>query len=81
VEKAAAKVEKLGGKVCMGKTSVSQMGYFIFCKQTTMRDPRKLGGFRLGCGSMSKRFGPCRLKGPGEVPRRYFPFRLWKSRK
>jgi len=34
VEKAAAKVEKLGGKVCMGKTSVSQMGYFIFRNDT-----------------------------------------------
>src|SRR5215831_6769173 len=27
VNKAAAKVEKLGGKVCMGKTAVPQMGY------------------------------------------------------
>ena len=34
MEKAAAKVEKLGGKVSMGKTSVSQMGYFIFRNDT-----------------------------------------------
>jgi len=34
VEKAAAKVEKLGGKVCMGKTAVPQMGYFVLCNDT-----------------------------------------------
>src|SRR5438309_4524641 len=28
VEKSAAKVEKLGGKICMSKTAVPQMGYF-----------------------------------------------------
>jgi len=31
VDKAAAKVEKLGGKICMGKTAVPQMGYFVLC--------------------------------------------------
>ena len=34
VEKAAAKVEKLGGKICMGKTAVPQMGYFVVCNDT-----------------------------------------------
>ena len=34
VEKAAKKVEKLGGKICMGKTAVPQMGYFVVCQDT-----------------------------------------------
>ena len=34
VDKAAAKVEKLGGKICMSKTAVPQMGYFILCQDT-----------------------------------------------
>jgi predicted enzyme related to lactoylglutathione lyase len=34
VDKAAAKVEKLGGKVCMSKTAVPQMGYFAICLDT-----------------------------------------------
>ena len=34
VDKAAAKVEKLGGKICMGKTPVPQMGYFAVCQDT-----------------------------------------------
>jgi predicted enzyme related to lactoylglutathione lyase len=34
VEEAAAKVEKLGGRVCMQKTAVPQMGYFIVCNDT-----------------------------------------------
>ena len=34
VEKAAEKVEKLGGKVCRGKTAVAQMGYFVLCNDT-----------------------------------------------
>ena len=25
-------VEKLGGKICMPKTAVSQMGYFVICQ-------------------------------------------------
>ncbi len=29
-----AKVEKLGGKVCMSKTAVPQMGYFAICQDT-----------------------------------------------
>ncbi len=29
-----AKVEKLGGKVCMPKTAVPQMGYFAICEDT-----------------------------------------------
>jgi len=34
VNEAAAKVEKLGGKVCMPKTAVPQMGYFVVCQDT-----------------------------------------------
>jgi uncharacterized protein len=34
VDKAAAKVEKLGGKICMPKTAVPQMGYFVLCNDT-----------------------------------------------
>jgi predicted enzyme related to lactoylglutathione lyase len=32
VDKAAAKVEKIGGKICMTKTAVPQMGYFVICQ-------------------------------------------------
>jgi hypothetical protein len=31
VEKHMAKVEKLGGKVCMGKTAIPNMGFFAIC--------------------------------------------------
>jgi uncharacterized protein len=34
VGRAAAKVEKLGGKICMPKTAVPQMGYFVVCNDT-----------------------------------------------
>ena len=34
VTKAAAKVVKLGGKICMEKTAVPQMGYFVVCMDT-----------------------------------------------
>lgn len=34
VSKAAAKVEKLGGKICKPKTAVPQMGYFVVCADT-----------------------------------------------
>jgi uncharacterized protein len=34
VEEAAAKVEKLGGKICMSKTPVAGMGYFVVCADT-----------------------------------------------
>ena len=34
VEKAAANVEKLGGSICMGKTAVPNMGYFVICNDT-----------------------------------------------
>ncbi len=34
VTRAAAKVEKLGGKICMTKTAVPQMGYFVVCQDT-----------------------------------------------
>jgi predicted enzyme related to lactoylglutathione lyase len=34
VDKAAAKVQKLGGEICLEKTPVQQMGYFIICKDT-----------------------------------------------
>src|SRR5437764_10502506 len=32
VDKAATKVQTLGGKICMGKTAVPQMGYFVVCQ-------------------------------------------------
>ena len=32
VDEFVAKVEKLGGKVCMPKTAVPQMGYFAICQ-------------------------------------------------
>src|SRR4029450_6915487 len=34
VEKSAAKVEKLGGKICLSKTAVPGRGYFIICEDT-----------------------------------------------
>ena len=34
VDQAAAKVEKLGGKICMEKTAVPHMGYFVICSDT-----------------------------------------------
>ena len=34
VNEAAAKVQKLGGKICMPKTPVPHMGYFIVCQDT-----------------------------------------------
>jgi len=34
VDEAAVKVEKLGGKICMPKTAVPEMGYFIICNDT-----------------------------------------------
>jgi predicted enzyme related to lactoylglutathione lyase len=34
VDDAAAKVEKLGGRICMTKTVVPQMGYFVICNDT-----------------------------------------------
>jgi predicted enzyme related to lactoylglutathione lyase len=34
VAKAAAKVEKLGGKICVPKTEVPKMGYFVVCQDT-----------------------------------------------
>ena len=30
----AAKIKKLGGKICMSKTAVPQMGYFAVCQDT-----------------------------------------------
>ena len=32
VDESAAKVEKLGGKICLPKTAVPQMGYFVICQ-------------------------------------------------
>ena len=32
VDKAAAKVQTLGGTICMTKTAVPQMGYFVICQ-------------------------------------------------
>jgi hypothetical protein len=34
VDKFTAKIEKLGGKICMPKTAVPQMGYFAVCQDT-----------------------------------------------
>jgi len=34
VNESAAKVEKLGGKICKPKTAVPQMGYFAVCLDT-----------------------------------------------
>ena len=34
VDHAAAKVKKLGGKICMEKTAVPEMGYFVVCNDT-----------------------------------------------
>ena len=34
VDESAAKVEKLGGKICKPKTAVPQMGYFAICQDT-----------------------------------------------
>jgi uncharacterized protein len=34
VDQAATKVEKLGGKICMEKTAVPEMGYFVVCEDT-----------------------------------------------
>ena len=32
VDESAVKVEKLGGKICMAKTAVPEMGYFAICQ-------------------------------------------------
>ncbi len=34
IDKSAAKVQKLGGKICVPKTAVPQMGYFAVCTDT-----------------------------------------------
>jgi hypothetical protein len=34
VDKYTDKIEKLGGKICMAKTAVPQMGYFAVCQDT-----------------------------------------------
>jgi predicted enzyme related to lactoylglutathione lyase len=34
VAEAAAKVEMLGGKICMQKSAVPKMGYFVVCQDT-----------------------------------------------
>jgi len=34
VDKFTAKIEKLGGRICMPKTAVPQMGYFAVCQDT-----------------------------------------------
>jgi uncharacterized protein len=34
VTKAAAKIQKLGGTICKGKTAVPTMGYFAICRDT-----------------------------------------------
>lgn len=42
VAKSMAKAEKLGGKICMPKTAVPQMGYFAICR--TRRTTPSLSG-------------------------------------
>jgi len=34
IDKAVAKVQKLGGTVCKQKTAVPHMGYFVICEDT-----------------------------------------------
>lgn len=34
VDQYAAKIKKLGGKICMGKTAVPEMGFFAICEDT-----------------------------------------------
>jgi predicted enzyme related to lactoylglutathione lyase len=34
VDKFSAKIEKLGGKICLPKTAVPKMGYFAVCQDT-----------------------------------------------
>ena len=34
VTELSKKIEKLGGKICMAKTAVPQMGYFAVCRDT-----------------------------------------------
>jgi predicted enzyme related to lactoylglutathione lyase len=34
VDEAAAKVEKLGGKIMRPRTAVPEMGYFVICRDT-----------------------------------------------
>ena len=34
VDESAAQVQKLGGKICVPKTSVPEMGYFVVCQDT-----------------------------------------------
>ena len=34
VAESAAKVQKLGGKICVAKTAVPEMGYFAVCQDT-----------------------------------------------
>ena len=34
MDESARKVQKLGGKICMPKTAVAQMGYFVICQDT-----------------------------------------------
>ena len=34
VDAASAKVEKLGGEICMPRTAVPQMGFFAICRDT-----------------------------------------------
>jgi len=34
VDEWSAKLQKLGGTICKGKTAVPQMGYFVICRDT-----------------------------------------------
>jgi predicted enzyme related to lactoylglutathione lyase len=34
LDASAAKVSRIGGKICLGKTAVPQMGYFAVCQDT-----------------------------------------------
>ena len=49
VDKFADKISKLGGKICMAKTAVPQMGYFAVC-QGSRRQPLWTLGERSGGG-------------------------------
>ena len=34
VDRSAAKVKELGGKICVPKTAVAEMGYFVICQDS-----------------------------------------------
>lgn len=54
VTKSMAKVEKLGGTVCVPKTAVPQMGYFAICQDTE--------GNTFALWEMNEKAGPEKTK-------------------